>query len=302
MSKVPLASKLISLAEAAQRVPDGCRLALGGFAVYQKPMAFVRELVRQGRRDLTIIGSAHSFDVDMLAGAGCLSKVETSYVGLEKHGLARNYRRAVEAGRLKVVDYPEMACWDRFRANQEGFDFWPAKFLGGNDVVTYNSEIKEFPCPITGRRLHALPAAKAEIVVIHAIAADEQGNVVIPARRLLPQSGDVLMARSCDHVIVTAEKIVPRAFIKRHARFVDVPSYRVSAVVEVPWGSHPTPTLGRYLADDEHLDTYVAASASDSAFNTYLDSWVREPADHFAYLDRLGSARLSRLHDLGSLA
>ncbi|MFC7397828.1 CoA transferase subunit A [Chelatococcus sp. GCM10030263] len=302
MSKAPLISKLISLAEAADRVPDGCRLALGGFAVYQKPMAFVRALIRQGRRDLTIVGSAHSYDVDMLAGAGCLAKVETSYVGLEKHGLARNYRRAVEAGRLKVVDYPEMAAWDRFRANQDGFDFWPAKFLGGNDVVTYNDEIKEFPCPMTGRRLHALPAANADVVVVHAIAADEQGNVVIPARRLLPQSEDVLMARSCDQVIVTAEKIVPRSFIKRHARFVELPSYRINAVVEVPWGSHPTPTLGRYLADDAHLDTYVAASATDSDFARYLDRWVHEPADHFAYLDQLGAAQLSRLNDLGSLA
>ncbi|MFH0300422.1 CoA-transferase [Bradyrhizobium sp. 31Argb] len=302
MSKAPLASKLITLAEAAGRVPDGCRLALGGFAVYQKPMAFVRELIRQGRRDLTIIGSAHSFDVDMLAGAGCLKKVETSYVGLEKHGLARNYRRAVEGGRLKVVDYPEMACWDRFRANQDGFDFWPAKFLGGNDVVTYNDEIKEFPCPITGRRLHAFPAANPDVVVIHAIAADEQGNIVTPARRLLPQSGDVLMARSCEHVIVTAEKIVPKSFIKRHARFVELPSYRISAVVEVPWGAHPTPTLGRYLADDTHLDAYVAASASEGTFAGYLDDWVRRPADHFAYLDKLGAAQLSRLTDLGSLA
>ncbi|PSC04891.1 hypothetical protein SLNSH_10555 [Alsobacter soli] len=302
MSKAPLVSKLISLPEAARRVPNGARLALGGFAVYQKPMAFVRELIRQNRRGLTVIGSANSFDVDMLAGAGCLSRVETSYVGLEKHGLARNFRRAVEGGRLKVVDYPEMACWDRFRANQDNFDFWPAKFLGGNDVVTYNDEIKTFPCPITGRTLHAFPAANPDVVVIHAIAADEQGNVVIPARRLLPQSGDVLMGRSCEHVIVTAEKIVPKSFIKRHARFVELPSYRISAVVEVPWGSHPTPTLGRYLSDDGHLDSYVEASATDTAFAAYLDEWVRRPADHFAYLDKLGSAQLSRLTDLGSLA
>jgi len=296
-----LKSKRMTLSEAAALVPDGARLAIGGFAVYQKPMAFVRELVRRNSRNLTVIGSANSCDVDMLAAAGSIARVETSYVGLEKHGLARNFRRAAEAGTLKVVDYPEMVSWDRFRANQEGLAFWPIPFLGGNDVVTYNPDIKPFKCPITGRPMHAVPAANAEVTVIHAIAADEQGNVVFPARRLLPQSGDVLFARSCDTVIVTVEKIVSKAFIKRHARLVEVPSYRTAAVVEVPYGSHPTPTLGRYLADDRHLDDYVAASETPEGFAAYLDRYVRGPKDNFAYLDLMGVERLAGLQDLDSL-
>lgn len=291
----------MSLTEAVDMVPDGTRLALGGFAVYQKPMAFVRELIRQGRRDLTVVGSANSYDIDMLAAAGCLATVETSYVGLEKYGLARHFRRAVEAGELKVVDYPEMVSWDRFRASQEGLKFWPIPFLGGNDVVTYNDAIKEFPCPITGRRMFAVPAADPQVVVIHAVAADDRGNVVLPARRLLPQSGDVLMARSCDTVIVTAEKIVPHSFIKRHARLVEIPSYRTKAVVEVPFGAHPTPVLGRYLADEDHLAEYVAASDSADSFKGYMDRFVTGPADHFDYLDRIGAKRLAAIQDMDSL-
>jgi glutaconate CoA-transferase subunit A len=297
-----LKSKVVSLAEAAALVPDGCRLALGGFAVYQKPMAFVRELVRQRRRNLTIVGTANANDVDMLAGAGCLARVETSYVGLEKHGLARNFRRMVESGRLEVVDYPEMASWDRFRASQEGLAFWPVHFLGGNDVLTHNRDILQLSCPVTGKPMQALPAANADVVVIHAIAADEQGNVVLPARRLLPQSGDVLLARSCDTVVITVEKIVSKAFIKRHARLVEIPSYRTAAVVEVPWGAHPTPALGRYFADDPHLETYVEASSSPDTFAAYLDRYVFGPADHYAYLDMIGSKQLSALQDLDSLA
>ena len=83
-------SKLASLTEAAALVEDGMRVALGGFAIYQHPMALVRELIRQGRRDLTVVGVANGIEVDMLAGAGCLGRVETSYVGLEKYGLAKD--------------------------------------------------------------------------------------------------------------------------------------------------------------------------------------------------------------------
>jgi glutaconate CoA-transferase subunit A len=294
-------SKLISLDDAVALVPDGARLALGGFAVYQKPMAFVRALARARRNNLTIVGTANSYDVDLLAGAGCLKTVETSYVGLEKHGLARNYRRYVEAGALQVVDYPEMASWDRFRASQEGLAFWPVSFLGGNDVLTYNEAIRPFPCPITGRPMQALPAADPDVVVIHAVAADEQGNVIFPSHRLLPQNGDVLMARSCKTIIVTVERIVSKAFIRRHARLNEVPAYRTSAVVEIPWGAHPTPVLSRYLADEHHMSEYVAASASSEAFNAYLERYVFEPANHDDYLQRVGSTRLAHLFDLASL-
>lgn len=71
-------------------------------------MAFIRELARAGRRDLDVVGGVHGNDLDLLVGAGCVCRVETSYVGLEKYGLARNSRRAAEAGTITVVDYPEL--------------------------------------------------------------------------------------------------------------------------------------------------------------------------------------------------
>ncbi|MBO9127897.1 MULTISPECIES: CoA transferase subunit A [unclassified Rhizobium] len=293
--------KLRSLKEAAGLVPDGARIAFGGFAVYQKPMGFVRELVRQGRKSLTVVGSAQSYDVDLLAAGGCISHVETSYVGLEKHGLARHYRRAVENGDLKVVDYPEMVSWDRFRASQEGLAFWPVPFLGGNDIVKYNDAIKPFACPISGRPMHAVPAADPDIVVIHALAADERGNVVFPARRLLPQSNDVLMGRSAGKVIVTVEKLVSNAFIRRHSRLVELPSYKVTAVVELPYGAHPTPALGAYHADEKHYGEYVAASETPEGTAAYLKKFVHLTGGNDAYLETVGAAQLARLKDMDSL-
>jgi glutaconate CoA-transferase, subunit A len=294
-------SKLGSLTDAVTLIADGTRLALGGFAIYQHPMALVRELVRQSRRDLTVVGHVNGNDVDLLAGAGCLRRVESSYVGLEKYGLALNFRRRVEAGELEMVDYPEVASFDRFRASQDGLTFWPCSYLGGTDILTHNKEIRAFDCPITGRRLYALPPADPEVVVIHAVAADERGNVIVPPRRLLPQSLDVIMARSADTVIVTAESIVSSAEIRRHSRWIEIPSYRVSMVVPAPWGAHPCPVLGRYRTDDAHFREYVAASATPEAFAGYLRTYVTSPRNHAAYLDLLGAARLGGLQELGAL-
>jgi glutaconate CoA-transferase subunit A len=290
--------KVTSLEDAAALVKDGCRLAIGGFAIYQRPMAFVRELVRQRRRDLTIVGVTNSMDTDILIGAGAVSRLETSYVGFEKYGLAKNFRRACEKDGMDVVDYPELLSWDRFRASQENLAFWPAAGLGGTDVVNLNSDIKPFDCPISGRPLHALPAAAPDVVVLHALAADMYGNVIVPSYRNLPQSLDLTLARCCDTVIVTTERIVSENFLKRHAHLVEIPSVRVSAVCVTPFGAHPTSMLGRYQDDESHWDTYVEASQSPEAFSRYLDEFVHGPQNHDAYLDKIGGAHLASLYQV----
>jgi glutaconate CoA-transferase, subunit A len=294
-------SKIGMLADAVALIPDGTRLALGGFAVYQHPMALIRELIRHRRRGLTVVGTVSGNDIDILAGAGCLARVETSYVGLEKYGLASNFRRAVEAGELEVVEYPEVLSFDRFRATQEALTFWPCDYLGGTDILTYNADIKQFTCPITGRNLYAVPPANPDVVVLHAIAADEAGNVLFPRRHLMPQGLDVIMARGCDTVIVTVEKIVPASFIRRHAEQNQLPGYKTTMVVEAPFGAHPTAVLGRYGGDDDHFHEYVAASQTREGFEDYLKRYVHGPEDNAAYLDLIGIQKLFSLQEFDTL-
>ena len=104
--------KLCGLPDAVKQIHDGDRVAFGGFAVYNKAMALTHEIIRAGLRHLTIVGVANSIEVDMLVGAGCVDAVETSYMGLEKFGLAKNFRRAAQAGVLKITHYPELISWD----------------------------------------------------------------------------------------------------------------------------------------------------------------------------------------------
>lgn len=287
--------KVTTLDEAAKLVPDGVRIALGGFAIYQRPMAFTRELIRQGRKGLTLVGVTNSMEADLLIAAGVVSRIETSYVGFEKYGLAKNFRRACEQGDVEVVEYPELLSWDRFRASQENFSFWPAAGLGGTDVVNLNADIRPFRCPISGQIMHALPAANPDVVVVHGLAADEFGNVVVPSFRNLPQSLDLTLARCCDKVIVTVERIVSDNFIRRHARLIEIPSARVSAVIVTPFGAHPNSMLGRYASDDQHWDLYVEATQTPQRFAAYLNDYVLTLTNHDAYLDKIGGAHLASL-------
>lgn len=287
--------KLCSLEQAVSLINDGDRIAFGGFAVYQKPMAAVQQIIRAGKKDLTIVGCVHSIEADMLIGAGCVSTIETSYVGLEKYGLAANYRRALQEGRIRVVHYPEMLAWDRFRADREGMPFWPVYFLGGNDVARDNPDIKSFTCPITGKQAWAIPAAKPDVVVIHAWRADKYGNVQIQERSMLPQYLNVDMARACRNLIVTVEEIVDTEVIKQSPQLTLIPAFRTAAVCLVPHGSHPTATVACTEEDGDHFEAYVAASDSSEHFDAYLDEYIRGTRDFSAYLEKIGETHLKEL-------
>ena len=285
----------MTLSDAARMVPEGARIALGGFAIYQRPMAFTRELIRQGKRNLTLIGVTNGMEADLLIGAGAVGRIETSYVGFERYGLAKNFRRASKSGSLEIVEYPELLSWDRFRASQENLAFWPTKGLGGSDIVNLNPDIKPFRCPLSGGLLHALPAADPDVVIVHCLAADVFGNVVVPSFRNLAQSLDLTLAKCCDKVIVTVERIVSQNFIRRHSRLVEIPSARVDAIVVAPFGAHPNSMLGRYGADDRHWDLYIEASSTAEQFDDYLNEYIRSLPDHAAYLDKIGGSRLASL-------
>lgn len=223
--------KVQTLADSAASVPDGARLALGGFAIYQRPMAFSRELVWQRRRELTIVGVTNSIETDLLVGAGCVSVIESSYVGLERYGLAPNIRRAIEGASVRFVDYPELLAWDRFRADQEGLPYWPCTFLGGTDVARLNPAIRGYDCPLTGRPMWAVPPAKVDVVVLHVPMADEFGNAALAPTKTLPQGLDVTLSRSCERLILTTDRIVTTAELSRRPSAVEIPAFRVEAVV-----------------------------------------------------------------------
>jgi glutaconate CoA-transferase subunit A len=282
----------MTLQEAAGEIPDGAYILVGGAALHMHPMAFLRELIRQRKRDLTIIGEIQGIEVDLLAGAGSLKRVESSGVGLERFGLARNFRRRVESGELEMADYTDTMSLDRIIAARENFTFWPVYHLGGSDIPKYLPELVPFKCPITGRDLYAMPPAKIDAVVVHMPYADSQGNVLINDRFLMPQGQDVLYTRACNTVYVTVERIVSNAYVRRHSFLNQIPSFRVKGVIEAPWGAHPSSMPDFYDFDTKHMEEYVEASQSQNSFDRYLEKFVLGTPDEASYLERVGIRNL----------
>ncbi len=303
-------SKIISLEEAvAEFVHDETHLSFGGFTMQRHPMAFIREMIRQGKRDLVIYGHSPGIDADILIGAGAVKRVEVAYIGDELFvSPSRNFRRAVEEGSIQWEDYSNFSATLRIVAGALGIPFIPTRTILGSDMISkagFSSEDRQqdpkaakeklvvMDCPFTGDKVVLLPAVNPDVAIIHAQMVGEEGTV-----RLLGQAyADEFMARAASKVVVTAEEIVSEAFIRRSPEQNAIPFFRVNAIVHVPYGAHPTACHGRYDYDPQHYAVYVgAAKASSESFNQYLDQYVYGVRDHWEYLERVGGTkRLSEL-------
>ncbi|ETW99633.1 MAG: hypothetical protein ETSY1_14265 [Candidatus Entotheonella factor] len=275
------------LEEAAALIRDGSTIGVGGFGVSGHPMALLYQLARQEARELTLLGITNGNDADLLAGAGCLKRLETAAVSLEEFGLAPNVRRAVEGGCIALGEYTETTMMDRFLAASLGLSFFPTRVLRGSDVPKVNLDIREIMCPYTGEMYHVVPPARPQWAVLHAPAADPYGNVLYPRADALVEF-DRLLSQAADQIIVTVEKIVPPEAVETASREVLVPAFKTAAVVEVPFGAHPCGFGGWYNRDVEHLRYYVGAGRTAEGFQSYLDQHVLGVSGHADYLHRVG--------------
>jgi glutaconate CoA-transferase subunit A len=283
------------LEEAAALIEDGSTIGVGGFGVSGHPMALLYQLARQEARELTMLGIVNGNDADLLAGAGCLRRLETAAVSLEEFGLAPNFRRAVESGRISLGEYTETTMMDRLLAASMGLSFFPTRVLRGSDVPKVNLDIREIMCPYTGEMYHVVPPARPQWALLHAPAADPYGNVLYPHADPLVEF-DRLLSRAADQIIVTVEKIVSPETVEAVSREVLVPAFKTTAVVEVPFGAHPGAFGAWYHRDAVHLRHYVAAGRTPEGFKRYLDQFVLGVDGHADYLHRVGG--LSQLMPL----
>lgn len=278
--------KLIGLSEAARLVPSGSSIAIGGSIIRRSPVAFVRELIRQGVTDLRVLAFPAGITTDMLAGVGALKRVEAVYEGLFQFGMAYNFRRGVEAGEIEVRDFPETAMIARFRAASQGISFSPTRVLLGTGMAAHNPEqIREITCPFTGEKYHAVEAATSDFTVIHGYVGDEFGNVQWPVQR---DSDDIdpIIAKAAKRLIVTVEKIVPHEEILRQPTLTYVPHRWVEAIVEVPFGAHPGSCDGYYDEDEEHMQYYQECAKEPGRFKEYAAKYIYGVRDHWDYLQR----------------
>ena len=282
--------KLVSLPEAGATVADGALVALGGGLAARLPMALVRELVRQGRHGLHVLGSAHSIDVDMLVAAGVLAVCEESYVGYEQDlGLAPAYRRAAQAGTIEVRETCCATVLAQLRASEMGLPFLPVRGVKGTDMGRLHPEYAEVACPFTGEVLVAVPAMRPDVALLHAPLGDRRGNLHLEQPYVL----DERFAPASAMVVATVDRLASTGEVAEAG--VTIPGHLVAAVAEVPFGAHPASCYPGYPYDREHLAGWVAAAtAGGGELDAWLDRWVLA-TDEDGYRKAVGTARLDEL-------
>lgn len=294
-----MASKVTSLAEAAGLVEDGGTVALQSMATFTAPMAMVRELIRQERRDLTLVCLVGGIPVDWLAAAGSLSRVVAAAVSMEQFGLCNQYRKAVERGEIVVEELSETALLARLGAGARGLPFQITRGLLGTDLIDLqpdNLRVIEDPFG-SGASVVACRALVPDVAIVHAHRADREGNVQMDPTALWPDIR--VFPKAARRVIVTVEEIVDGERIRAQPDRVVLPSFVVDAVVHAPYGAHPTSCFPRYGYDAAFHRQWTAAARDPETARAFLEHHILGPASNEEYLDRIGGvSALSSLERL----
>jgi glutaconate CoA-transferase subunit A len=290
-----VSGKIVTLREAVERfVPNGASVAMGTALEALIPFAAGHEIIRQGKRELTLIGPISDMLFDQLIGAGCVSTVRAAWVGNVSGGLGHNYRRASEGDaptRVRTEDHSNFSISLGLLAGALGVPYLPTHSLLGTDIVRANPAFREERSPLGGEPLILVPAIVPDVTILHVQRCDEEGN--IHAWGNLGVSREALMAARA--TIVTAEAVVPAELIRSDPNRVLGPSHRVVAVVPLPGGAHPSPVQGHYNRDHAFFHEYHTQTRTELGWRDWLHRWILDVPDRAAYLEQLGEARWQAL-------
>lgn len=256
--------KSLVITDAVQLIRNSQTLALGGMTNYRRPMAFVREMIRQTEpvRDLTLLAFTSGLGADMLVGAGLVKRTRTCYFGLEIFGLAPMFTLAANEGCLEIMEESEASIACGLRANMAGVGFMPSQAWQGTDLFRVRPDVKCIDDPYTGQKLTAFPAIFCDVAIIHVLKADQFGNCVLGGNPTI----DLELAAISDTVIVTAEEVIDQL-----PGPIDINGHSVTAVVNCPSGAWPTSCYPIYSIDGEEILRYVDA-CNQGDFYSYVNS------------------------------
>ena len=272
----------------ARFVPDGSSIAIGCALEPAIPFSAGHELIRQRRRELTLIGPISDILFDQLIGAGCVAKIIAAWVGNVSAGLAHCYRRAAEQGiprRIEIVDHSNFSIGLSLLAGALGAPYIPTKTLLGSDIRRTNPLLREARDPFSGDEVVLVPALRPNVTIIVAQRADASGN----AQLWGPWGVSEEAALAADRVIVVADELVDGDAIGERPNLTLVPALKTCAVVVEKGAAHPSPLQGRYGRDHVFFAEYHAATRTRDGFDAWLREWVLDVPDRSEYLAKLGA-------------
>lgn len=293
-------SKVQSLAEAiSTHVRDGMSIALGCGLESLIPFAASHGIIRQHRKDLTLIGPISDVQFDQLIGAGCVKKIQASWVGNVAAGLGHNFRRAAEFGKpvpLEIEEHSNFTIGLALQAAAMGLPFLPTRSIKGSDIAK-EPHFDRVQCPFTGEELIAVRAIHPDLAILHVQRADDQGNAHLWGNYGVMREA----AMAAKTVILTCEEVVDHSLILSDPNRNLIPGFVVTSVVHQPNGSFPSPTQGFARRDDDFYFEYHQATRTIDGFNSWLDKYVYGVKTHQEFLELLGEQRRSSLAPEGEL-
>jgi glutaconate CoA-transferase subunit A len=288
-------SKQMTMKEAVARfVPDGSSICLGAALEAAIPFAAGCELIRQGKRNLTLIGPISDMLFDQLIGAGCVRTITAAWVGNVSGGLGHNFRRAAEQGvpvRIEVEDHSNFTIALGLLAGSLGAPYIPTRSLLGTGLLESNPTFKQDRDPWSGEPLVLVPAIKPDVTILHVQRSDIFGHCHTWGTLGVTREA-ALAARG---VIIVTEEIRPTKTILSDPNLVLLPSMNVLTVVHEPWGAFPSPLQGCYGRDHDFYHRYHEETRTAEGFRAWLDRWVMGVSDWKGFLELLGPERLKRL-------
>lgn len=286
------AGKVMSMREAvASFVHDGDTVSLEGFT-HLIPTAAGHEIIRQGRRDLTVVRMTADIVVDQMLAAGCVTRLVSSFVGNSSAGSLGELRRRIEHADPEPLAYEEyshygMVC--RYLAGAQRLPFYPLRSYAGGDLPSVNPGIRKVTSPYpaadgTAEQIHVVPPVNPDVTFIHAQRADRRGNTQIWGLTGI-QAEAVYAAKKA---VVVVEELVADEVVRADPNRTLVPAHAVDAVVVCPRGAHPSFAQGYYDRDNAFYRAWSAISKDPVRLREWLEEWVYGTADHAAYVAKLG--------------
>lgn len=270
-------AEILSLADAVARyVHDGDTVALEGFT-HLIPFAAGHEIIRQRRRDLTLVRMTPDLIYDQLIGMGCARKLVFSWGGNPGVGSLHRLRDAVEHGwpvPLEVEEHSHAAMASAFDAGAAGLPFAVIRGYAGSDLRSVNPNIRTIRCPFTGEELAAVPAMYPDVGIVHGQRADGDGNVLFEG--IVGVQKEVVLASR--RSVVTVEEIVDD-LAPPSPNSVVMPGWAIDAVAVAPRGAAPSYAHGYYVRDNSFYLAWDGISRDRDRFRTWIDEHVLQPAE-----------------------
>jgi glutaconate CoA-transferase subunit A len=290
-----MTTKVMTTKEAVHDiVKDGQLVCFGGFT-HGIAFAVGHEMIRQGKKHLTVCKETPDLMVDQLLAAGCVDKLMFSWAGNPGVGSLHAFRRAVEKEiphKIDIEEYTHFITGARYLAGASGLPFIPVTTpVLTTDLSKHSDVFKTIDCPFTGKKICLVKAINPDLAIIHAQRADREGNTQMWG--IVGSNREIAMASR--QVIVSVEEIVDSEIVRRDPNRTIIPGFHVDAVIQEPWGAHPSYSQGYYDRDNQYYMDYERLTRTPEDHEKFLQEWVFGVSDRAEYLKHLGQERVGSL-------